>query len=240
MKKFLLIPTISIATIAPILTSCSPTYEQQVYQVLTFGNEQAIDWSIVPQALVNCYQWVKGGPEYNTFAQMVFVRTSDSNNREFVIRMISYEPEPLVGQAEVYLNSCMEAYLNFGNDNNYFNIEVDLNNDNCQEFGLPWSSGQGRTNIKGSGYECITLTQDWDDFWEIIITIKVSDICYWYGTVGQTIDPSVFTPGYTFSGNFYKICGTKGEHEHYGMWNRIDAADHSFHHPEQFGKLVMV
>ncbi|MCQ3907245.1 MAG: hypothetical protein MJ219_00340 [Mycoplasmoidaceae bacterium] len=67
---------------------------------------------------------------------MVYVQ-----DQGFAIRMLSYEPDPLVDPSpegrDVYRDSCLEAYLNFGQENKYLNVEVNSVGRNCQEFGLP-------------------------------------------------------------------------------------------------------
>lgn len=71
------------------------------------------------------------------------------------------------------------------------------------------------------------------DRWSVTAGIPATLLGKVYGS-----DPAVFTPGYSFRGNFYK-CGDETAVPHYGMWNPVCTDKPDFHRPEYFGDFVI-
>ena len=71
------------------------------------------------------------------------------------------------------------------------------------------------------------------DRWSVTAGIPATLLGKVYGS-----DPAVFTPGYSFRGNFYK-CGDETAVPHYGMWIPVCADKPDFHRAEYFGDFVI-
>jgi len=129
----------------------------------------------------------------------------------------------------VHKDNCVEFFIQFGEENAYYNIEF-----NCLGIG---KMGYGKDREDRALMQVAAVNK-----------IKVCrDLHLSKGNFNWKISLSIPVEVFTFSaiktlqglkckGNFYK-CGDDLPHPHYLSWSKIDAASPDFHLPEFFGKI---
>lgn len=133
----------------------------------------------------------------------------------------------------VYKDNCVEFFVSFGRENEYYNIEV-----NC--FGICLMGyGADRTNRR-------LLPKNIIDKIKRTILIKSADESAatnfeWQITLAIPIEVFVYTNVGSFNkkqgrGNFFK-CGDDLPEPHFFTWNMIQSQHPDFHLPEFFGEL---
>lgn len=126
-------------------------------------------------------------------------------------------------------DSCLEFFLRPTDDLRYFNIEF---NPNCA---LYLGFGDGTELIRLCADDERALLQPHADRtadgWEIFYRVPFSFIRRFFPD---------FTPavGLAFYGNCYK-CGDLTPQVHYLAWNPIRGDVPQFHHPQDFGRLIL-
>lgn len=230
-------PLLAIPAICPIMVGCS---NEQIYQIESLNQASDIDWDKTNQANINIYKW-SDGPQFEAYAQMVYIK-----EQEFIVRLVCYETNPTITHSEKFNkntwdDSCLEVFLNFYPQSDYYlNVEVNAAGCSCQQFGQSWQVAGDRTFIPDSPEYVfnVNATKE-NDYWQVLIHLPITKICYWYQTVGITIDPSSLISNFSFTGNFFKIQGKPVEKQHYGMWHNMNNELHTFHEPKEFGKLII-
>ena len=135
----------------------------------------------------------------------------------------------------VHKDSCVELFLNpFPNETNkYINFEINPIGTIHVGFGALGS----RSNLPIEEIESIKIITSvqapvvgeyGSESWKVYCQIPISLFEKYYE---KSFNPRLA------SGNFYK-CGDETKHEHYGMWNQVDAPKPNFHLPECFGDFI--
>ena len=132
----------------------------------------------------------------------------------------------------VYKDSCVEFFVAFDNEDNYYNFEF-----NCAGNCLV-GFGAGRDNrtllpvniIKQIKTETSMVTQDTDApiTWQLTVVIPFEAFHYHH---------IISLENQTCRANFYK-CGDDLPQPHFLSWNNIETTQPDFHRPEFFGKVV--
>jgi hypothetical protein len=133
----------------------------------------------------------------------------------------------------VYEDSCVEFFIKFDNDINYYNLEF-----NCMGTALAgYGSGKhGRTTIpkvvvstiKSRSY--IKTMAGGDIHWQLSLVIPFKVFVYDFFTSLKNK---------ACNANFYK-CGDKMSYPHFLSWNNIDHPSPNFHLPEFMGEINFI
>lgn len=204
---------------------------KNVYRVARVEKKADIDWTKVTAAAIDKYGWLEC-TEYKAYAQLVY-----AEDFGFVCRMTCEESNPIATYKNfddpVCLDSCMEFFVSI-DGNKYLNLEANSIGTKCMGFGKGRS---GRVTVKRKIKEGFPAIPQVDDgVWTLTYELSVDDLMLFY----TDIDASIFVPGFTFSGNFYKTGGKDiTGNEHYGMWNEIKTEGPDFHQPSQFGTFIL-
>jgi len=132
----------------------------------------------------------------------------------------------------VYKDSCVEFFVSFGDEKEYYNFEF-----NCAGTCL-LSFGEERANRIMSGDELIrsiafrssikpASSKDSNIGWELTLSIPFSAFQY------HEIDS---LRGKKCRANFYK-CGDDLPEPHFVVWNEIKTEEPDYHRPECFGSV---
>ncbi|MBQ0102512.1 MAG: carbohydrate-binding family 9-like protein [Firmicutes bacterium] len=199
------------------------------YKIKIFDAKPA-DYSEVGTAEIDCFRWFEGYTP-RSYAKLFFVK-----NDGFYVRMYSEETDP---RAEcrnffdaVCEDSCLEFFAAFdGTKDDYVNVEMNCKAVSHIAFGKDRHSRQRIDSIVGKPFDVVSGREG--SFWFAEARITLADLEKIYG-----LDPTTFTAGYRFRGNFYK-CGDKTEMLHYGMWSPVDNPTPDYHRPEFFGEFIM-
>ena len=208
--------------------------EQKTYRVARFHAGNAVDWSAVPVAEIDCYRWLEGYAPRAT-AQLVYME-----GEAFILRMTCREDAPRAVCTEynqpVYTDSCLEFFAIWDNaSDRYVNMEMNARGTLLSNIG---AGRHDRTPIKDiCGGIFPVEGQTADGTWSVTATVSLSMLASLYGTDAATLAGKL-TEDYTFRGNFYK-CGDGTEIPHYGMWNPVGTENPDFHRPEFFGTLIL-
>lgn len=144
------------------------------------------------------------------------------------IRAIYSEPND-----PVYKDSCVEFFISFGDEQEYYNFEF-----NCAGTCL-LGFGEERTNrnmlsddvIKSIGFRSSLKPASNNDSnigWELTLAIPFSAFQY------HQIES---LKGKSCRANFYK-CGDDLPEPHFVVWNEINTPEPDYHRPEFFGSLT--
>ena len=135
--------------------------------------------------------------------------------------------------SEIHKDSCVEFFFAIGDDENYYNLEINAIGT------VHLAYGQGRNNrtfipshiisseiktYSTLGNTPFESTQD-SCGWEMLVCISSSAFFY---------HPSVTLDGLEARGNFYK-CFDDSEKKHYLSWNPVETKKPDFHKPGFFG-----
>jgi hypothetical protein len=146
--------------------------------------------------------------------------------RETYLRAANFEYN-----SPVYEDSCVECFLAFNEDRNYYNLE--MNSTGCLRMGY----GDGRANRqlleegvlrKISRQTAITRNSDRDIVaWELTAVVPVTIFAQ---------HAADHLSGSRCRANFYK-CGDSLPEAHFLCWSAINSKQPDFHLPEFFGEL---
>ena len=132
----------------------------------------------------------------------------------------------------VYRDSCVEFFIAFDNDPEYYNLEFNSIGTCTAGFGA------GRENRKQLPEDVIgkiefetfsRLTEDQNNYWELCLAIP--EAVFSHHNI-STLE------GKSCKGNFYK-CGDDLAQPHFLVWNNITTKEPNFHLPEFFGRIAL-
>lgn len=133
----------------------------------------------------------------------------------------------------VYRDSCVEIFLAFESDNNYYNLEFNCMGTCLGQYG---ADRNNRTFISPTLLDRIkastkisTPSNDELATWEL--TLEIPFLIF-----GKAITD---LKGSTVRMNFYK-CGDDLEEPHFLAWNNIEEEEPNFHLPAYFGSATFV
>lgn len=194
----------------------------------TFIYNEKPQWSDVPTADIDCFQW-EDGRNYRprSAAKMCFVR-----NEGIYVLLMSEEDEIKAVYTKtdepVYKDSCLEVFLKLGEEG-YINIETNANGVYLSGFG---KNRNNRPRLKELTDKIPLITpvregKMWGN--EIFVSNELlRDI---YPSLGGVHSG-------TFSGNFYK-CGDETHTPHYGSFSPMGALPPGFHNPDLFAQIIV-
>lgn len=231
----------SVTETAAVTETTDVIYQNEVennmniYRIKTFDSLDAVDWDSVSAAAVNTYKWVECDT-YETYAKLVYVK-----DWGFLCQMTCMESDPAATFTEfcdtVCLDSCMEFFAIWDNDDNYLNIESNSLGTLCVQYGMNRDSR--RTGIRylkeDEMFKMNPVVED--DRWTLTMELPIEKLQAFYG---DDLTADTFVSGYSFTGNFYKT-GSEDitGNEHYAMWNEVGTENPDFHRPEFFGKFII-
>lgn len=131
----------------------------------------------------------------------------------------------------VYEDSCVEFFISFNNEKEYYNLEF-----NCigtclagfgkEKTGREWLQENIIAEIR---YQAVLCKNDHGEIhWELTLAIPKS-VFYWH--------PCLSLERSSCRVNFFK-CGDKLPTKHFVCWSDITAPEPNFHLPDFFGQLV--
>lgn len=132
----------------------------------------------------------------------------------------------------VYKDSCVEFFISFDNDKDYYNIEFNRLGTCLGRFG---AQRNNRVEISAEILKTIryermlrpTNTADLAINWTLTVAVPIQVFCF--HSLGSLPDKSSRM-------NFFK-CGDDLSQPHYLAWNNIISPEPDFHLPEFFGKV---
>ena len=192
-----------------------------------FETNGAPDWSAVPAISVGCVLW-EPDCGVRMAQQLCYDETA------FYVRQRAKESairaEYTAPLSPVHEDSCMEFFFALGEDDRYFNFEINPNA--CFELGFgPNRRNRIRLCHKNEQEtfqaQCIRTT----DGWTAEYRIPMDFLRLFYPD---------FRPetGVRFRANCYK-CGDLTEHPNYLAWNPITSETPDFHRPQDFGSMCL-
>jgi hypothetical protein len=132
--------------------------------------------------------------------------------------------------APVYKDSCVEFFIGFNGEPEYYNFEFN----NAGTCLLGYGSGRQRSLLSPSLIHSIKYTRSFKStgkdnliHWELTLLIPFTALCF-----HQISSIS----GMQCKGNFFK-CGDDLPVPHYYAWNNITSEIPEFHLPEFFGRI---
>jgi hypothetical protein len=170
-------------------------------------------------------------PEYQTECSTDFTM-SHSNTAiqlKFYVNNDYFKSRQRKLNEDVNNDNCVEFFIAFNNDRNYYNLEF-----NCLG-NAKVAYGAGREKRTFLSVETIKKIAVWTNHetvqeafnWEIVLEIPIA--------VFEFSDLSTFEKMSCY-GNFYK-CGDELPEPHFLSWNKIDAPQPDFHKPKNFGEI---
>lgn len=185
-----------------------------------------VNWTNVEKAQVNLNTWDSSyAPE--TYAQLVSV-----NGEGLALKMTCYESNPHTVYNNffdnVYEDSCMEFFFNFGRGEKYINCEMNSNGAALIAVG---KDRYDRVRIDTYITPPKVTAVKEADKWTVEVYFPLRDIRTVLGDVS-------LNSGTTFYANFYK-CGNECEIPHFITWSLIDMKSPDFHQSKFFGELVI-
>ncbi|HQL00453.1 MAG TPA: carbohydrate-binding family 9-like protein [Smithellaceae bacterium] len=145
-------------------------------------------------------------------------------------------------QSDVYLDSCVELFLEPVSGGGYFNFEF-----NCAGALLA-SYVTDPTRVNGRVASCVALSPEDDaaiarvSSLPGVIDPEISAPTAWslafalpFSILKKYSPRASAAPGSVWRGNFYK-CGDATSHPHWASWSPL--TERNFHLPECFGKLI--
>lgn len=179
---------------------------------------------------LSCNPW----PEYKHKVQASFVIAH--NNNALLLKYYVSEKHLVAAASlngDIHKDSCVEFFVAFGNDRNYYNLEL-----NCVGW---FKTGYGysrdtraplpaaaaglvttATHIAATGNNGRRLFT-----WELSVVLPAAFFCYHHFN-GLS--------GLAATGNFYK-CGDETPAPHFLTWNKVLSPIPDFHRKEDFGKI---
>ena len=149
---------------------------------------------------------------------------------KYYIRERAIRAEYLNFNDPVFKDSCVEFFVAFNGDPNYYNLEF-----NCVGT-CRGMYGPGKTEREFLPASMLKQIHHHTRFksrqpgqieWEMTLSIPYSVFTY---------HPALQGNSFSAKGNFYK-CGDELPEPHYLCWNKISAAEPNFHLPEFFAEI---
>lgn len=192
-----------------------------------FKTNGAPDWSAVPAISVGCVLWepdcgIRMAQQLCYDETALYVR---QRAKESAIRAEYTAP-----LSPVHQNSCMEFFFALGEDDRYFNFEINPNA--CFELGFgPNRQNRIRLCHKNEQEMFRARCARTPDGWTAEYRLPLEFLRLFYPD---------FRPetGVRFRANCYK-CGDLTEHPHYLAWNPITSETPDFHRPQDFGSMCL-
>ncbi|WP_207534499.1 carbohydrate-binding family 9-like protein [Desertivirga arenae] len=130
----------------------------------------------------------------------------------------------------VYEDSCVEFFIAFNDELEYYNIEFNCTGTCCAGFGKEKNSRKkiSDRNIEKIRHETWIRSKgilEGDIYWELTVLIPLS--VFQFHTLGNLLNSKCKV-------NFYK-CGDHLPEPHFLSWTRINNPTPNFHMPEYFG-----
>lgn len=175
-------------------------------------------------------------PQYQADNIEAMVRVAYSPGNLFLEFIVA---EPFVqatyrnANGEVYKDSCVEFFVRFDNDNDYYNLEWNVLGN------IRFSYGHDRKNRSGISADVINKIErklffrPYHNKGSLLIEWRLTAILplsvFIHHSLKRLEDHQVF-------GNFYK-CGDSYDQPHYLSWSAIRSEHPDFHRPEYFRSL---
>jgi hypothetical protein len=174
-------------------------------------------------------------PEFthNCEAKFTMAHAGDILYVKYFVREDALQASTREINGDVYRDNCVELFIAFGEEEDYYNIEF-----NCLGTGK-MAYGKGRQGRKNLPVELVMqigvaialrLTDNKTFHWELMLGIPVKTFCFHDFTDLQ---------GLVARANFYK-CGDDLPQPHFLSWNPVEAKTPDFHVPVSFGQLHFV
>ncbi|MBS1529870.1 MAG: hypothetical protein JSU01_06155 [Bacteroidetes bacterium] len=133
----------------------------------------------------------------------------------------------------VYLDSCVEFFIVFNDDSQYYNIEFNRLGTCLGRYGaeredrieLPIDLLKGIKSERT--LQQVEVGGEPEINWTLTVSVPINVFCYHKLNTAGGLDCRM---------NFYK-CGDDLSHPHYLAWNNIDWPEPNFHLPQFFGKV---
>jgi hypothetical protein len=160
----------------------------------------------------------------------VLAHGEDALYLKYYIREKAIRAEYLNFNDPVFKDSCVEFFVAFNDDANYYNLEF-----NCVGT-CRGMYGPGRTEREFLPPGILRQIHHHTRFksrqpgqieWEMTLSIPYAVFQY---------HPDLTGNNFSARGNFYK-CGDELPEPHYLCWNKISTAEPNFHLPEFFGEI---
>lgn len=132
----------------------------------------------------------------------------------------------------VYRDSCVEFFIAFDNEREYYNLEFNSIGTCTAGYG---SGKEGRSLLPANVISKISfetfsrLADDQNNYWELCLSIPTTVFCHHHISDFE---------GLVCKGNFYK-CGDDLAQPHFLAWNNIKSEEPNFHLPEFFGGITL-
>lgn len=144
------------------------------------------------------------------------------------IRAIYSEPND-----PVYKDSCVEFFISFGDEKEYYNFEFNCAGTCLLGFGKERSNRMMMSDevIKSIGFRSSlkpAVNKDSNIGWEL--TLSIPNNAFQYHQFKSL-------KGQNCRGNFYK-CGDDLPQPHFVVWNNIETTEPDYHRPEFFGSIA--
>ena len=130
---------------------------------------------------------------------------------------------------QVCEDSCMEFFFAPGEDNRYFNMEINPNG--CIHLGFG-PGRHGRVQVVPKQMEQLfdVSAERTEDGWTLTYRIPLQFIRLFFPEYR-------FAPGITMRANCYK-CGDLTAQPHYITWNTVTSETPDYHRPQDFGLMI--
>lgn len=192
------------------------------YTVTPLRTEEPV-WTDIPALQVDHVQWL---PDVGV--RMEQKMCYDAGN--LYIRQQAWEENlraVRTGQLQqVCEDSCMEFFFAVGQDERYFNLEINPNG--CMRLGFGSADGLRTLLVPRNMEQLFDLqTQRTQDGWMLSYRIPLPFLHLFYPELR-------YECGTLLRGNCYK-CGDLTDHPHYLSWSAINSETPNFHRSDDFG-----
>lgn len=173
-------------------------------------------------------------PEYSSKPVVSFSIAYNSSSIFLKYYVIETETKAVYTEINqpVYRDSCVEFFIAFEDDQEYYNLEFN-------SIGICMAGfGQRRENRKLLPEDVIgkiefetfrRLTEDQNNYWELCLAVPATVFCHHNISTLE---------GKSCKVNFYK-CGDDLLQPHFLVWNNINSKEPNFHLPEFFGGITL-
>lgn len=185
------------------------------------------DWSAVPAISAECVLWepdcgVRMAQQLCYDETALYVR---QRAKEAAVRAEYTAP-----LSPVHEDSCMEFFFALGEDDRYFNFEINPNA--CFELGFgPNRSNRIRLCHKDEQGTFRARCARTPDGWTAEYRLPLEFLRLFYPDLR-------LEPGASFRANCYK-CGDRTERPHFLAWNPVASGTPDFHRPQDFGSMCL-
>ncbi|WP_432714928.1 carbohydrate-binding family 9-like protein [Pedobacter sp.] len=191
-------------------------------------NKWPVFFTELPKHSISNLSW----PEFNTACKASFsiCHSNDAVLIQYHIQDDFFKSEDRAINDPVHKDNCVEFFIQFPEDSNYYNIEF-----NCLGIGK-MAYGASRTHRMLLPKQTIGEIATWKKLyfsneqfnWQIALRIPIEVFCY------SDINA---LKGLTCKGNFYK-CGDDLPAPHFLSWTKVNTQEPDFHMPEFFGEFT--